>query len=308
MHFRWRKQKGRRAGRLGRGGVALAAALFAAAGFGAEAPISDRYFRASDGVSLHYREAGHGSAVIVLIPGWLMPAEVFDAQLAELGRRYRVVALSPRSQGGSQLFPGPHTAALRARDVRDFVRHVNPARFVLAGWSLGVIESLVYVQRHGPRHLRGLVLIDNSVGEGPPPATSLRELLPADMTDVQHQAFMREFAAGLFKAPPPPALHAAVERSALRAPLAIARNLLRPWYPREFYRHVVHGVRVPLWYAITPRYVAQAELLREAKPSARVSVFEGAGHALFVDEAAGFNAQLEAFAAPLLEARKIRAK
>ena len=308
MHFGWQQRRKRHAGRLGRGGLTLAAALFAAAGFGAEAPISDRYFRASDGVSLHYREAGTGPAVIVLIPGWLMPAEIFDAQLSALGSRYRVVALSPRSQGGSQLYPGKHTAALRARDIRDFVRHVNPTRFVLTGWSLGVIESLVYVHRHRTRGLRGLVLIDNSVGEGPPPATSLRELLPADMTDVQHQAFMREFAAGLFKAPPPLALHAAVERSALRAPLAIARNLLQPWYPREFYQRVVHGVRVPLWYAITPRYEAQAELLREAKPSVRVSVFEGAGHALFVDEAAAFNAQLEAFAAPLLEAGKIRAK
>ena len=251
-------------------------------------------------MSLHYREAGHGPAVLILIPGWLMPAEVFDAQLAALGTRYRVAALSPRSQGGSQLFPGRHTAALRARDIRDFVRHVQPRRFVLAGWSLGVIESLVYVHRHSPRGLRGLVMIDNSIGEGPAPPKSLRDLLPSDMTDAEHQAFMRDFAAGLFKAPPPPALLAAVEHSARRAPLAIARNLLQPWYPRDFYKRVVHRAWVPLWYAITPRYAGQAELLRSAKPSARVSVFEHAGHALFVDEAEAFNVQLEAFAAPLL--------
>ena len=305
MHFGWRQRKKRHAGRLGRGGLALAAALYAVAGLGAKAPIRDRYFRASDGVSLHYREAGVGPAVIVLIPGWLMPAEVFDAQLAALGGRYRVVALSPRSQGGSQLFPGRHTAALRARDIRDFVRHVNPTRFVLAGWSLGVVESLVYVQRHRPRNLRGLVLIDNSIGEGPAPTgAGLRDLLPADMGDAAYQAFVRQFAVGLFQRPPPPALHAAVERSALRAPLAIARNLLEPWYPREFYRRVVHRTAVPLWYAVTPRYAAQAELLKAAKPAAQVSLFEHAGHALFVDAAEDFNAQLEHFAAPLLGVRR----
>ena len=304
MHFGWQQRKKRHAGRLGRGGLTLAAALFAVAGFGAEAPIRDRYFRASDGVSLHYREAGTGPVAIVLIPGWLMPAEIFDAQLAALGSRYRMVALSPRSQGGSQLYPGRHTATLRARDIRDFVRHLNPSRFVLGGWSLGVIESLVYIHKHRPRNLRGLVLIDNSIGEGPAPAASLRELLPADMTEAQRETFMREFAAGLFKSPPAPAIHAAVERSALRAPLAIARNLLLPWYPREFYRQIVHGVEMPLWYAITPRYAGQADLLVVAKPSARVSVFEDAGHALFVDEAEGFNAQLAAFAAPLLTARR----
>ena len=304
MHFKWRKQKRRHAGRLGRSGLALAAALFAAAGFAAESPISDRYFRTSDGVSLHYREAGRGHAVIVLVPGWLMPADIYDAQLAALGTRYRVVALSPRSQGGSQLYAGAHTAALRARDLRDFVRHLKPGRFVLAGWSLGVIESLVYVHRHRPRELRGLVLIDNSIGEGPAPPKSLRELLPAGMGDGEHQAFMREFASGLFKVPPPQALHGTVERSALRVPLPVARNLLEPWYPREFYRKVVHGLSVPLWYAVTPRYAGQARLLLAAKPAARVSVFEHAGHALFVDEASVFNAQLEAFAAPLLTARR----
>jgi pimeloyl-ACP methyl ester carboxylesterase len=55
-------------------------------------------FRTSDGVSLHYLDAGSGPA-IVLIPGWTMPADIFEPQINLLSERFRVVALDPRSQG-----------------------------------------------------------------------------------------------------------------------------------------------------------------------------------------------------------------
>ena len=283
--------------------MALLAALYAAAVFSAEGAINDRYFRASDGASLHYREAGQGRDLVLFVPGWLMPADVFDKQLEAIGQHHHVVALSPRSQGKSQLFPGRHTAALRARDLRDFLRHLQPRRVVVCGWSLGVIESLVLVHRHHPRALRGLVLIDNAIGEGPPPAGgALRELLPPDMSATAQATFMHDFARGLFREPPPQAMQEAIDRSLRRAPLAIARNLLEPWYPRETYRRVVHALRVPLWYVVTPRYAGQAELLQSARPTVQVDVFPTAGHALFVDEAATFNERLLAFVEPIFSA------
>lgn len=64
-------------------------------------PIQSRFFTTSDGVRLHYLEAGTGPALI-FVPGWTMPAEIWEAQLRDLSREFRVIALDPRSQGASE--------------------------------------------------------------------------------------------------------------------------------------------------------------------------------------------------------------
>ena len=59
-------------------------------------PVQHHTFKTSDGVRLHYLEAGSGPQTIVFIPGWLMPAAVFEQQLIDLSNQYRVLALDPR--------------------------------------------------------------------------------------------------------------------------------------------------------------------------------------------------------------------
>ena len=44
-------------------------------------PIHHHHFTSSDGVRLHYLEAGKGEQTLVFIPGWVMPAAVFEQQL-----------------------------------------------------------------------------------------------------------------------------------------------------------------------------------------------------------------------------------
>ena len=40
---------------------------------------------------------------------------------------------------------------------------------LLVGWSLGVLDALAYLHAHGDAAVAGLVLVDNSIGEEPPP-------------------------------------------------------------------------------------------------------------------------------------------
>jgi len=62
------------------------------------------FFTTSDQVRLRYLEAGQGTAIL-FIPGWLMPADIWEPQLRELSKEYHVVALDPRSQGQSDITP-----------------------------------------------------------------------------------------------------------------------------------------------------------------------------------------------------------
>jgi microsomal epoxide hydrolase len=71
--------------------------------------------------------------------------------------------------------------------------------------------------------------------------------------------------------------------------------LLDKPYGREYYKKAVLALDVPLWYAITPRLAEQSLELTQTHPRASVTVFDEAGHALFVDSAAQFNRGLKEF-------------
>lgn len=280
---------------------ALRQVLFALLGFvsaSAWATAEHRYFRTSDGVRLHYLEAGSGSRTLVFIPGWLMPAAVFESQLEILAKDFRVLAFDPRSQGLSQIAGGSHSPEIRLRDIDQFLAAAKVEHFILAGWSLGVLESLDYVSRRRPPGLVGMILIDNSIGEGapPPPRSTHSAKFPGNAQ--QRHNYLIEFSRSVFGKPPAPALQAAVTASALRVPPAAAQQLLHQPYPRTYWRDGVAALTVPVLYAITPRLREQGEALGQRKPPAlaTVIIFENAGHALFVDAADQFNEAVSLFA------------
>jgi len=262
---------------------------------GPSTTITDHEFRTTDGVRLHYLEAGRGEPALVFVPGWLMPARIFEAQLTALSAHHRVLVLDPRSQGSSDLYEGPHTAERRAADIREFVDYVQPGPFVLVGWSLGVMEGLDYVERSRPADLRGMVLIDNSIGEASPPKPT-----PAKTGETAHKPQTRTqrmlaFVRSMFARPPSDELLKWVDASVLRVPERVAAELLAKPYPREYYKDAIYHAQVPVLYAIRPRFEAQAAALKAHLQTARVSVYAEAGHALFVDEAHRFNADVEQF-------------
>ena len=138
------------------------AALLAAVLLGTEARAADMFFTTSDGVRLHVIEAGPRQAdAVVFVPGWTMPAWIFQAQIAALSRSHRVLALDPRGQGDSQVAESGYDHLRRGRDIAELLARLGPRPVVLVAWSLGVLDSLAYVQQYGDARLAGLVLVDN---------------------------------------------------------------------------------------------------------------------------------------------------
>ena len=62
--------------------------------------ICPAYFETTDGVRLHYLEAGVGPTLIIL-PGWTQPAASFKAQLEGLSGKFHCLALDFRAHGNS---------------------------------------------------------------------------------------------------------------------------------------------------------------------------------------------------------------
>ena len=255
-----------------------------------------RWFTTSDGVRLRYLEAGSGRTV-VFVPGWCMPARIFEPQMAALSRRWRVVSLDPRGQGQSEVPRGGYEPTRRGQDIRDLLAHLGGGRVVLAGWSLGVLDALSYADMAGDGRLAGLALIDNSVGEGtPPPARTRPSTFFTNLRQRRDQT-VRGFVRAMYRTPQDEAYLDEISRQAQRMPVEASIRLLSYPRPREFWRDSLYAVRRPVYYAVTPRLRNQAELVAQKHPMPTVEVFDGAGHALFVDEAARFNASMEEFLA-----------
>jgi pimeloyl-ACP methyl ester carboxylesterase len=121
--------------------------------------VKSEFFTTSDGVKLHYLESGAGPTIL-FVPGWTMPANIWQPQIDYFSPNYHVVAIDPRSQGDSEKTPDGNYPGRRAQDYKELIDHLGVSRVVMVGWSLAVQESLTYVQMFGTYKLSGLVLVD----------------------------------------------------------------------------------------------------------------------------------------------------
>ena len=274
--------------------VVAAIALLAALACLAPRPAAaaDRSFLTSDGVRLHYIEAGHGH-VIVLVPGWTMPAWIWDAQIADFSRHFRVIAFDPRAQGDSETARSGYDPQRRGEDIAELIGSLGPEQVLLVGWSLGVLDSLAYIHADGDARLAGLVLVDNSVGEEPAPHP-LRHAAASGRL-LSREARMRLFVRSMFARPQPAAYLDRLTATCLRTPEDAAAALLNYPEPRSFWREAVYATARPVLYVVTPRFAGQAENLRLHHPYAEAVVMQGVGHALFVDDPSRFDALLADF-------------
>jgi microsomal epoxide hydrolase len=253
---------------------------------------SSHFFTTSDGVRLHYLEAGSRAAhTIVFVPGWTMPAWIWQPQIAALSPTYHVIAFDPRGQGESEIAPYGYDPDRRGRDIGELLTQLGPKPAVVVGWSLGVLDILAEVHAAGDAHLAGLVLVDNSVGEEPPPQPGR----PSHVRPPPHDVFMRAFVRGMFHRPQSPAYLDRLTAATLRMPEPDARALLSYPVPRSYWREAVYTAQVPVLYVVRPGFAAQAANLQRNRPDTETAVFSDAGHALFVDDAARFNALMQDF-------------
>jgi len=262
----------------------------------ADGPAQSRFFLTSDGVRLHYLEAGPRSGhTIVFVPGWTMPAWIWQPQIAAFAQRYHVVAFDPRGQGDSDAPASGYEPGRRGQDIAELISNLEPVPVLLVGWSLGVLDTLAYVRSFGDEKVAGLVLVDNSVGEEPPPPPHPP---PRHRPVLPHAIAMHRFVLGMFHHPPPDGYVDRLTEASLRTPEFACRALLSYPVPRTYWRDAVYSTRRPVLYVVRPGWLSeQAANLAHNRPGTQIAVFNDAGHALFVDDAARFNALLAGFVA-----------
>jgi non-heme chloroperoxidase len=266
---------------------ALCCVLVFCSSVAAIAEPKDRDFRTSDGVSLHYFDAGSGAA-LVMIPGWTMPAGIFEPQIDELSKKFRVVALDPRSQGDSEKTPIGNNVERHARDIREFIGHLHLHNVVLLGWSNGVPDVLTFIQQNGTANVRGLVLVDGMVDvTSPQMQDGMKAMLQSLQAD--RAKFTDSFVRHMYTSKPPEQYLQRIIQESLKTPTKTAVEEISSVLERGDFTGILAKVDRPVLYICERQLEFEGQLVRSKLPSAHVELFPNAGHALFVDDPEHFN-------------------
>jgi non-heme chloroperoxidase len=284
------------------------------------------FITTNDGIKIHYLEAGKAKIVgtgqesatppadavvtrgsvslekqrkvpaILFVPGWTMPAWIWQKQIDYFSSDYRVVAMDPRSQGeSSQTSDGLYPAA-RARDIEAVIEKLQLAPVVVVGWSMGVTEISAYLAQFGSQDIAAIVLVDGYAGGlHPGEAESTLQLLNSILVD-RHKALTEFMNNVMFKKPQPAEYIARLVKASDITPTDAAVALLVGMYGTDYKAALLKNTKPVLICAADGSiFASQLADLHKQLPAARYEIFTGAGHTLFVDDPDKFNGLLEDF-------------
>jgi len=233
---------------------------------------------------------------ILFVAGWTMPAEIWEKQIEHFAKTHRVVAMDPRGQGKSSKPDEGYHPTTRARDIHDVVTQLKLEPVVLVGWSMGVMEVTSYVGQFWTQGIAGIVLVDGLAGGDFPPQ-AMKAFLGWAGSFAKDRAKANDgFVRSMYKKPQTEEYIERVKAAARETPTAAAMALILGMISSDN-RSVLPKIDRPTLIVMAPGgpWDAVYVEMQKAIPGARLEKFEGAGHALFVDEAEKFNAVLEEF-------------
>jgi non-heme chloroperoxidase len=253
------------------------------------------FFKTSDGIRIHYLEAGSGRP-IVFIPGWTMPAWIWQKQIDEFSKHYRVIAVDPRSQGESDKPTYGHLPETRARDYKELVDQLGLRHPVLVGWSMGCGELVKYAEQFGTDNLGGLVLVDGMVQDKLDPELFAYVLGWMNQLQQDRPKQVDGIVRSMYKKPQPEDYLKRVMDASEQVPADTAAVLIYNMIAVKDFSAGLARMNRPTLFMYQPDTQQTADFLKlKLGDKVRLERFDGDGHALFVDDPEKFNRVLEEF-------------
>ena len=261
------------------------------------------FIKTRDGIKIHYLDASPATGVtsapaILFVPGWTMPADIWEYQIDYFSRKHHVVAMEPRSYGlSSQTAEGNYPEA-HARDIKAVLDRLKLRPVILVGWSLGVDDVVAYVDQFGSDGVPALILVDEIVVFQRDSDFMKSYLDFAWSLQTDRRAATAKFIREMYKKPQTEAYLQRITSEAMHTPTNTAIALLDAWVANDRTSTLAKIDRPTL--IVSSSYGGDWALKSQKEtqgriPGSRLAFFEDASHALFVDDADRFNALVDEF-------------
>jgi 3-oxoadipate enol-lactonase/4-carboxymuconolactone decarboxylase len=252
-----------------------------------------------NGLVVHVLQDGPpGAAPLVLLHSLGTNAHVWDPQLPELARSFRVIRPDLRGHGLSGCTPGPYSMALFADDLAGLLDALKVERAHIGGISIGGLIGQAFAAAYPERAL-SLILADTALGI--PPAQSWIEraaMVRAEGIGAIADAVIARWVTPAFAdAPATAGLRAMLLRTPVEGYAAAAEAIAAADFTAS-----TAALSVPALVIVgdqdqaTP--VAAAEALHEALAGSALVVVEGAAHIPTFEKAATLTAAIVSFLKP----------
>ena len=253
------------------------------------------FFKTSDGIRIHYLEAGSGRP-IVFIPGWTMPAWIWQKQMDEFAKKYHVIAVDPRSQGESDKPTYGHLPETRARDYKELVDRLGLKQPVLVGWSMACGELIQYAEQFGSDNVSSYVLVDGLLSAKLSP--EVFAMMSGWMNDLQQDRRKQAdgFVRSMFKKPQSEDYLKSLVDASVEVPADTAALLIYDMIAVKDFSAGLTRANRPMLFVYQSGSQQSADFVKsKLGDKVRLERFDGDGHALFVDDPEKFNRVVEEF-------------
>ncbi len=250
---------------------------------------------AVDGAQLDVDDRGSGDA-IVLLHGFPLTREIWNAQADALSKTHRVVLPDLRGMGRSSAPHGPYLMEALAGDIAAALDALGIERATIVGHSLGGYVALAFARMYVERVSR-LALVGARLGEDTPERARDREAL-ADRIEAASsiEPAVEAFLPQMLGPDAPPDLRARVGGIMRESGPIGAAAMLRGMAVRSSSEDIAGDIGVPVLViaGASDPYLRPAEAAATAAafPSGRLMTFERSGHLPMLEEPEQTNATL----------------
>ena len=267
--------------------------------------IQPLYATASDGTKLFVQDWGSGKPVL-LLAAWTFNSSVWGSQIVALNAKgFRCVAPDRRGHGRSEMPMTGYDLDTLTDDVVAVIQKYDLHDVTIVAHSMGSIEAVNYLARHGAERIARLVLVAPTTPfivqtEDNPVA------VPRAMVEAQNAAIAQDFPkwmgeneAPFFMPDTPEVTRAWIREMMVSVPLPVALACRRTISSADL-RAAAKSIDCPTLIVHGDKDASAPLELTGAKTAAlirgsKLAIYEGAPHALPLTHSARLMADLLAF-------------
>jgi len=248
------------------------------------------------GVRMEYTDEGVGLPV-VLVHGFPLDRRMWDAAVAALRDRYRVIAPDLRGFGGSRC-DEPFSMESLADDVHELLGRIDALPCALGGLSMGGYVVYAYASRY-PGDLKALLFVDTKCEADTAEARQNRMKMIDTVRSGGPRAVADQMMPKLVSPAADGQVVARVRQMIEACPARTMELALLAMRDRADHRNALAAVRVPSCFiageadALVPHPLAQAQAAGVREPW--IAVIPGAGHMAPMEQPEHVSAALGAF-------------